>query len=269
MSNIIEMKIWLFAILTALMIGGCAVNSQKSTSALPENSENLTVSAAVSLKDAFNEIGELYKSKTGQSVNFNFGASGALQKQIESGAPVYVFASAGEKQMHELADKGLIDAATRRDFARNTLVLIVPKDSTLNLVSFADLAKPEVKKIAIGNPKTVPAGQYMEQVFESSNLKNNLQPKLILTEDVRQVLDYVMRGEVDAGVVYATDARVAGEKVRIAATAPESSHERILYPIAVIKDSRQKQAAAEFINFVTGPDGQAVLRKYGFASAAQ
>lgn len=257
----------LLLILLALIIVGCQSNPPTSLPGAPENTENLTVSAAASLRDAFNEIGELYKSKTGRGVSFNFGASGALQKQIESGAPVDVFASAGEKQMNEIADKGLIDAATRRDFARNTLVLIVPQDSKLKLNAFADLVKPEVQKIAVGNPKTVPAGQYTEQLFENGNLKNTVQPKLILAEDVRQVLDYVVRGEVDAGVVYMTDARVAGEKVSIAATAPEAGHSPILYPIAVIRDSRQKQAAQEFVDFVGGAEGQTILQKYGFASA--
>lgn len=228
---------------------------------------SLTVSGAISLKDAFNEIGQLYKSKSGVNVNFNFGSSGALQKQIEAGAPVDLFASAGEKQMDELAEKGLIDTQSRRDFARNKLVLIVPRDSKLNLTQFPDLNRSDLLKIAVGNPKTVPAGQYTEQLFEKTNLKNNIQSKLILAEDVRQVLDYVVRGEVDAGIVYATDARIAGEKVRVVAEAPENSHSPILYPIAIIKDAKQKQSAQDFINLVLSPEGQTVLRKYGFADA--
>lgn len=244
----------------AIFAGGCKTDSSVS--------DNLTVSAAVSLKDAFNEIGEIYKSKTGKSVSFNFGASGALQRQIETGAPVDVFASAGEKQMNELADKNLIDAATRRDFARNRLVLIVPADSKISLTNFTDLTKPEVKKIAAGNPKTVPAGEYSEQVFENLNFKDSIRSKLILAEDVRQVLDYVVRGETDAGVVYESDARAAEGKVRVAAAAPESSHRPILYPIAVISDSKNKPAARDFADLVLSAEGQRILQKYGFAAVS-
>lgn len=229
------------------------------------NSESLTVSAAVSLKDAFTEISVVYKSKTGKSVIFNFGASGTLQKQIETGAPVDVFASAGGRQMDELAAKNLIDKETRKDFASNKLVLIVPQNSALNLTNMNDLADAKVQRIAVGNPKTVPAGEYSEQLFERKNLKTVLQAKLILAENVRQVLDYVMRGEVDAGMVYESDALNAKDKVRIAATASEGDHEPILYPIAILKDSKQKQSAKEFLDFVLSADGQQILQKHGFS----
>lgn len=249
--------------LCTLLIAGCRINSPETVN---NSSENLTISAAISLKDAFNEIGALYKTKTGKTVNFNFGASGALQRQIENGAPVDVFASAGEAQMDALAAKKLIDAATRRDFALNSLVLIVPADSKLNLAAFSDLSNSSVQKIAAGNPKTVPAGGYSAQLFEKNNLNVSLQNKLIYAEDVRQVLDYVWRGEVDAGIVYASDAQSAGDKVRVVATAPADSHEPILYPIAVVKDSVNKQRAGEFINLVTSAEGQQILRQYGFSS---
>lgn len=256
-------------ILAIFVLGGCQTNPPRTANNPSANNETLTVSAAVSLKDAFNEIGASYQAKTGKTVSFNFGASGALQRQIETGAPVDVFASAGKQQMDELAAKGLIETLTRRDFARNRLVLIVPQDSQLNLKEFTHLQQAEVKKIAVGNPQTVPAGQYAAQVFERLKLQNNLQAKLIFAEDVRQVLDYVMRGEVDAGVVYVTDARVAGDKIRIVATAPEETHEPILYPLALVRDGKQKAAAQEFLDFVLSDAGQSVLQKYGFASATQ
>ena len=258
------MKIRLFFILITLFFGGCVGNAPQT----PKNTSNetgaLTVSAAVSLKDAFKEIAALYETQTGRSISFNFGASGALQKQIETGAPVDVFASAGVPQMDELAGKNLIDAATRRDFASNTLVLIVPANSKTQSLTFADLTKPEITKIAVGNPKTVPAGVYSEQVFEKLNLKSALQTKLILAEDVRQVLDYVARGETDAGLVYASDARSAGDKIRVAANAPEGSHAPISYPIAVVTDSERKDSAREFIDFILSAEGQKILRKHGF-----
>ncbi|HEY8563308.1 MAG TPA: molybdate ABC transporter substrate-binding protein [Pyrinomonadaceae bacterium] len=254
--------------LFAFLIGGCGTDESVSNREAVSSDESLTVSAAVSLRDAFNEIGELYKSKTGKTVSFNFGASGALQRQIETGAPVDVFASAGEKQMNELAEKNLLDAATRRDFARNRLVLIVPANSKAAIADFADLTKTEIGKIAVGNPKTVPAGEYSEQVFDNLKLKEAIRSKLILAEDVRQVLDYVARGETDAGVVYESDARVARSKVRVAATAPESSHRSILYPIALINDSKNKPAARDFVDLVLSAEGQRILQKYGFAAAS-
>jgi len=252
------MKIRLVFFFALLIISACRTNSGPA--------DSITVSAAASLKDAFNEIGSLYKTKTGREVNFNFAASGVLQRQIETGAPIDVFASAAEKQMDDLAAKGLIDAKSRRNFAQNTLVLVVSQNTKLNLAGFNDLTNPEVTKIAIGNPKTVPAGQYSEQVFGKLGLKDAVQPKLVLAEDVRQVLDWVVRGDADAGVVYATDARIGGEKVRMVASAPEDSHEPILYPLAIVKNSGQEQAAKEFVELVMSAEGQAILQKYGFTT---
>lgn len=209
----------------------------------------------------------MYEARSGRRVSFNFGSSGVLQKQIEAAAPVDVFASAGVQQMDALADKNLIDRDTRRDFARNELVVVTPRDSTNTINAFPDLDSATVRRIAVGNPRTVPAGQYAGQVFDKLNLTAKLQPKLVLAEDVRQVLDYVTRGEVDAGVVYRTDAQVAGDSVRIAASAPENSHEPILYPIAVVRESRKGEAARSFVELVTSAEGQGVLRRYGFREA--
>jgi molybdate transport system substrate-binding protein len=231
----------------------------------PDNSDELIVSAAASLKDAFNEIAQMHQQRTGTKVRFNFGASGALQKQIESGAPADLFASAGAKQMDELAAKNLILPSSRRDFARNVLVLIEPANGTA-ISSFADLGKAEIRKIAVGNPKTVPAGQYTEQTLNQMKLLPAIQSKLIYAEDVRQVLDYVTRGEVDAGIVYSSDALVGGSNIKTIARAPGDSHDPILYPMAVVKDSQHAAAAQKFIDLVQSPEGQAVLVKYGFVS---
>ena len=224
----------------------------------------LTISAAASLKDAFREIANQYEPRAGSKVNFNFGASGALQKQIESGAPVDVFASAGSPQMDALAKQGLIVPETRRDFARNALVLIVPADSQTGISSFADLTGAKVTRIAVGNPRTAPVGQYTEQALTRLGLLERLRPRLVIAEDVRQALDYVARGEVDAGVVYASDVRAAGNRARIVATASEDSHDPILYPLAVIRASGHQDAARAFIESVMGEEGQRVLEKYGF-----
>jgi len=243
--------------LLLVLIPGC--RSQGYSPATRE----LTVSAAVSLKDAFNEVAELYEKRTGTKIHFNYGASGALQKQIESGAPADIFASAGAKQMDELASRNLIVPDTRTDFAGNSLVLIIPAKG-LTLSSFSDLSNPSVKKVAVANPKTVPAGQYTEQTLNNLKLLPQLQSKLIFAEDVRQVLDYVAREEVDAGVVYSSDAFSAGSKVKVVALAPNNSHDPIRYPIALVRDSQQKEAARKFIDLVLSTEGQAALVKHGF-----
>ena len=243
--------------LLLVLIPGC--RSQEPAPAANE----LTVSAAVSLKEAFREIAELYEKRTGTKIHFNYGASGALQKQIESGAPADVFASAGAKQMDELASRSLIVPDTRADFAGNSLVLIIPARG-MALSSFSDLSNPSVKKVAVGNPKTVPAGQYTEQTLNNLKLLPQLQSKLIFAEDVRQVLDYVAREEVDAGVVYSSDAFSAGSKVKVVALAPNDSHDPIRYPIALVRDSQQKEAARKFIDLVLSTEGQAALVKHGF-----
>ena len=262
-----QVKIIILYVLLFLAICSCGQNP-----AVPNIQhtidENLTVSAAISLKDAFDEIGTAFQTKSGIKINFNYGASGALQQQIENGAPVDVFASAGEAQMDALEQRDFVEATARRDFARNSLVLIVPKSSKLNIETFNDLTKPDVLKIAVGNPKTVPAGQYAEESLTKMNLAAALQSKLITAENVRQVLDYVVRGEVDAGIVYATDAQTAKDTVKVVAIADETSHSPILYPLAIIKEGRQKQAAQKFTDFVLGAEGQSLLRKYGFRGAA-
>lgn len=244
-----------------LILPGCRPKGTPSTG--PSGADELVVSAAVSLKDAFNEIAELNEKRTGTKIHFNYGASGALQKQIESGAPADVFASAGAKQMDDLATKGFTVPATRMDFARNSLVLIIPARGPA-LSAFSDLTNPAVKKVAVGNPKTVPAGQYTDQTFNRLKLLPQIQAKLIFAEDVRQVLDYVVRDEVDAGVVYSSDALSAGDKIKVVARAADDSHDPILYPIAVVKESKQQEAARQFIDLVLSSEGQAILIKHGF-----
>jgi molybdate transport system substrate-binding protein len=224
----------------------------------------IVVSAAISLKESFTEIGALYQSRTGTRVTFSFASSGELEKQIEAGAPVDVFASAGQKEMDQLEAKNLIEVGTRANFAANALVLVVPSDSTLHLRSFSELKNVNVKRIALGNPKTVPAGAYARDLLESTSLWTQLASRFVFAENVRQVLDYVSRGEVDAGIVYATDVQVAGGKVVVAAKAPEKAARAILYPVAVVKESGHSDAAKRFLALVLSPEGTQILKKYGF-----
>ncbi|HVF28448.1 MAG TPA: molybdate ABC transporter substrate-binding protein [Pyrinomonadaceae bacterium] len=255
------------SVFLVVLLAGCRASAPTNNDATQGEGETI-VSAAVSLRDAFQDIGNLYEERTGTKIKFNFGASGALQRQIEAGAPVDLFASAGAKQMDELAARELIDKETRRDFARNALVLIVPVKAAREINSFADLANSQIQKLAVGNPKTVPAGQYAEQLLANMKVLPALQSRLIFGEDVRQVLDYVARGEVDAGIVYATDASAAKDTVRIVDTAREDLHDPILYPLAVIKDSRHKEDAKRFGELVVGPEGQSILQKRGFLGAS-
>ena len=229
-------------------------------------SKEITVSAAISLKNAFEEIGRLYESTTKTRCVFNFGASGDLLKQIAGGAPVDIFASAAKKDMDEADKQELTVAGTRADFALNSVVLVVPADAKTGLNSFEGLNSAEIKKIAVGNPKSVPAGRYAEDVFTFYNILGSIKDKFIYTENVRQVLDYVARNETDAGVVYATDAAARSKEVKVVAAAPETSHKPVVYPVAVIKGSKNETEAKAFIDLLLSDEGRAVLEKYGFKS---
>ncbi len=224
--------------------------------------QQLTVSAAASLTDAFKAIGPRFEAaKPGVTVRFNFAASGVLVQQIAQGAPVDVFASADQDTMDRGAAQQLIAADTRRDFAANALVLVVPADSAVQRM--VDLAGPAVKRIAVGKVASVPVGRYTQQALGSAQLWSALSPKLVFADNVRQVLDYVARGEVEAGFVYRTDAGIAKDKVRVAATV--GGHAPITYPAAVVADSRQPALAREFVAFLGGAEAQALLAKHGFA----
>jgi len=257
-SACIERWKWVFGV---VVLAAAALSADSGIAA---QRGEILVSAAISLKNAFEEIGSIYEKQTGIGGRFNLGASGLLQKQIETGAPVDVFASAGEKQMDELQSQGLIISETRRNFARNALVLAVPAHSEISLHSFADLARMEVARVAIGNPKTVPAGQYAQEALKNLSLWDTLQSRLVLAENVRQVLDYVTRGEVEAGIVYASDLTEVHGEATVAAYAPEESHAPIQYPVAVVRETRNRTDAQGFIELVLSSTGQAVLRKYGF-----
>jgi molybdate transport system substrate-binding protein len=228
---------------------------------------DLTVSAAISLKDALDEAKQIYIAENRNvTIAVNYGASGALQLQIEQGAPVDVFFSAAPKQMDALATKVLLLEGTRKDLLRNEVVLIVPKDSSVAISSFQDLTRADVKQVALGEPVTVPAGQYAKEVLTSLGIYDAVNSKAILGKDVRQVLTYVETGNVDAGIVYATDA-MSSAKVKVVATAPAKSHAPVIYPAAVIKDSKNAAAARQFLDFLSGPRGRAVFQKYGFGVA--
>jgi molybdate transport system substrate-binding protein len=231
--------------------------------AVPARAADLTVSAAASLTDAFNELKPVFaKDHPGVNLVFNFAASGTLLSQMEKGAPVDVFASADQKTMDQAVEKKLIDTATRADFAQNALVLTVPADNPAKVKDIASLKTAAVKRVAIGNPDSVPVGRYTKAALTKLGDWDGLAPKFVMAESVRQVLDYLTRGEVDAGFVYATDAKQGGAKVAIVTEVKVETP--VTYPIAVLTASTAKKDAAAFVSFVTGPKGQEILAKYGF-----
>jgi molybdate transport system substrate-binding protein len=224
--------------------------------------EEIIVSAAASLTNAMTAVKQKFEAgHPGVKVTTNFGSSGALLKQMEQGAPVDVFCSADQKTMDQAAEKGLIDTATRKNFVKNSVLLVVPAGSKLGLKDEKGLSGDAVKRIALGNPDTVPAGRYTKEFLATAGLWEPLKPKYIMGENVRQVLDYVVRGEVDAGFVFATDAFQAGMKVLVVKEAEIKTPP--LYPVAVVKASK-KAAAKAFAEYLLGPDAQGTLRTFGF-----
>lgn len=252
----------IFSIMLLVTVGtGCSNDEAENTEMKAEQVE-LTVSAAVSLQDALNDIKDSFeKENVNVKVNYNFGASGALQQQISQGAPVDLFFSAAEDKFDKLVDEDLIEEKNGIDLVGNKLVLVVPKDSDKAMESLEDLKK--ATKISIGTPESVPAGQYAKQTLENMNLWEEVEDRLIYAKDVRQVLTYVETGNVDAGLVYKTDA-MNSSKVDIVATAKEDLHDPIIYPVGIINNSSHRKEAQLFYDYLQSVDSDKVFEKYGF-----
>jgi len=230
--------------------------------------ETITIAAAISMKEALIDANVVYKKLTGEEVEFSFGASGVLLTQVKNGAPIDGFISAAAEQVDELEKANLVAPGSRRIVVRNELVMIVPAASELKLTTITDLKRRDVKKIAVGQPKSVPAGAYAVQALKSLGMELSLANKIINGANVRQVLDYVERGEVDVGFVYATDAQQAGIRVKVIATASADSHDAIVYPGVVIAASKKQAAATQFLDFLATPKALAVFRQHGFQTEA-
>ncbi len=259
-----KLTAWLAGACVVLALAGCGGKPEPAPAPAPAKVE-LNVSAALGLKEALLDIQKEYEQKNPNiTIVYNLAAAGVLQTQIERGVPADVFISAAPKQMDELQKKGLLAAGTRRDLVGNKLVLVVPKDSTLGLASFADLAKDSVGRFGLGTPETMPAGQYGVEVLKHVGVWDKVKDKAVLTKDVRQIIAYVETKNVDAGIAFSTVA-VLSDKVRMVADAPEGSHEPIVFPGAVLKEAKQPQAAQAFLAYLTGPDAAKVFRKYGFS----
>jgi molybdate transport system substrate-binding protein len=249
-------RVWVVLTLGVLALGACR-RPVRTT---------LTLSVAASLTETIGEIEAQYQ-QTHEGTDFrnNFGGSGMLAREIEQGAPVDVFLSAAAGPMDELQAKGLIDAGSRHDLLRNTLALIAPSGS--QLTGFAGLTGNAVRQIALGDPGSVPAGQYGEETLTALKLADRVKGKIVLAKDVRQVLTYVETGNADAGLVYETDAQ-NDAKVRIVATAPEETHEPIVYPVAVVGAGRESGAAQMFVEYLRSPAAVAIFVKHGFTMAS-
>jgi len=227
----------------------------------------LNVSAAASLTDCMNELIAVYRKAAPQvQVVPNYAASGTLVKQIENGAPADVFLSADQARMDLLEKEGMLLPGSRCDLVENRVVLIVPSDSALKVKSFEALASAAFGKssIAIGDPEVVPAGRYAVEVFRSLDICDAVMPKTVFAQSVRAVLAFVARGEVEAGVVYRTDAMIMPGEVRIVAEAPADSHTPVIYPAAVIASGSAVGEGKAFLAFLKTPEAAAVFEKYGF-----
>jgi molybdate transport system substrate-binding protein len=223
----------------------------------------INVFAAASLTDAMEELAKTYEAQSGEKVVFNFAGSNALARQIKEGAPADVFFSADEAQMSGLEKAGLIADGSRKSVLSNTLVFVAPKDSAITTLTPQDLAQPEIKRLALADTRTVPAGVYSKAYLEKLGLWREVEPKVIPTENVRAALAAVESGNVDAGIVYKTDASIS-KAVKVVFEVPAKEGPDISYPIAVVKESKNPEAAKKFLDYLKSDQAVTVFRKYGF-----
>ena len=241
-------------VLMSILLFGCNQEDKKH--------EEILVGAAASLKPVMEELQIMYKEDRPEvTVTFTFASSGSLEQQIREGAPIDVFFSAGLKQMDALIKDNFILTNTKVELLENEIVLIVPKDSNLEISSFEDLQKVPV--IALGDPESVPVGQYAKEILEGLGTWDEISKSATFGKDVTEVLTWVSSGNADAGVVYATDAALTSE-VEVVARAPEGSHSKAIYPAAVVKESKEEAAAEDFIQFLATEKAKEVFIRYGF-----
>lgn len=255
----------LLFVLCVLVTGGVVVAPAAARDDGGGDGETVNVAAAISLRGALADAGRAFEAATGRRVRFTFGSSGQLAAQAKAGAPIDLLISAAAKPVDDLIAAGAADAATRAVVAGNVLVLIAPPGDRSPPMSLGQIADPGVDRIAIGDPATVPAGQYARQALERLALWDAVKGKVVYGTNVRAVLDLATRGEVRAAIVYATDAAEAGDRVRVVATFDPGSHEPIVYVAVVTRQARSPDAAAAFAQFLRGAEGRAALAKHGFA----
>jgi len=249
--------------------GGSNAGSQapaaNTPSPAPAEKVELTVSAAASMTDALKEIQKAYEAENPNiKLNFNFGASGALQQQIEQGAPADLFLSAAAKNMKELVDKQYIQADQQKKLLTNELVAVVGTDAKAQIAQVADLAQTDVKHVAVGIPESVPAGSYAKEALTNAKLWDSLQPKLVQAKDVRQVLQYVETGNAEVGFVYKTDA-LTSQKVKVAFAVDPKTYTPVEYPIGLVKATKHAKEAGSFYTYLQSKAALDVFVKYGFS----
>lgn len=258
-------KLLMAALIGALAMGVVACGAKgnetsKDGDKEPKKNVEISISAAASLKEAMEEIKTIY-TKEGVTLTINYGSSGSLQQQIEQGAPCDLFISAGAKQMDTLKDKGLLVEDTVKNLVKNQLVLVAPKDS--GITSIEELKGDKVKKIAVGEPGSVPAGKYADEVLSNLKLKDQVKDKLVFGKDVKEVLAWVDSSNADVGFVYYSDT-VKKEGIKIVETTSEDSHSPIVYPMGIIKDSKNIDAIKKFQQFLLGEEAGAIFEKCGY-----
>lgn len=259
-------KIFFFILTSLLMLTmtGCSHQPAATPSPGEKNHVELHIAAAASLTNAMQELADSYKQEHPEvTITFNFGSSGALQQAIEHGGETDLFFSASPKQMNALEQANLLVADTRKDLLENSLVLIVPQDSPADLKSFASLNQPEFQHIAMGDPQSVPVGQYTEEILIHTGIMDKVKPKAVYGSDVRQVLAWVAAGEADCGIVYSTDAATTPQ-VKVAAKAPAEAHKPVIYPAAVINTTKHLEAAKDFLAFASSEQAKTIFAEYGF-----
>ena len=260
-------KLGIMGLVLGLTMGavGCSSTDKKDGDKKAEESVTLNISAAASLQEAMEELETKFKEvDSNVKLEVNLGASGALQQQIEEGAPCDVFISAGQKQMTALEEKDLLLKDTNKTLLTNDLVLVTAEDTEIK--DLEEIATDDVSKIAIGDPESVPAGKYAKEVLDNTKLYDKVEKKLVLAKDVKEVLSWVKQGNADAGFVYLSDTIGAG-KIKVALTTDEKTHSPIIYPVAVLKNSKKQEKAKAFEDFLLSEDGQSILEKYGFKKA--
>lgn len=222
----------------------------------------VTVFAAASLTDSLQQIAADYEKSSGDKIVFNFAASGTLARQIEAGAPADIFFSADEARANRLDQEGLLVSGTRKSLLGNSLVIVTPPDAAA-IHSPADLTNAAIQRLALGDAKIVPAGTYAKAYLEKLSLWPAIEPKVIPCESVRAVLAAVASGDVDAGIVYKTDAAIS-KKVKVAFAVPAADGPKISYPLALLKDAPQPEPAKKFIAYLDSDAAAAVFQNFGF-----
>ncbi len=254
------------ALLSLIIAAGCSKPAEATAAAEPAAKEPIaiTFSAAKSLTECLPEVAELYSKEHPEiRIAFNFGSSGSMRQQIEEGAEVDLYMPAGKKDVDALKDKGMLLDDTLRNVLGNQLALVVPSDSALQIAGFQELTKEGIKKLAVGEPGSVPAGKYAEETLTNLGILDAVKAKIVYAKDVREVLAWVATGNADAGVVYITEAK-ASDKVKVIAIADEASHSPIVYPGAVLKASKHPAEAKAFLDFISSQESKAIFDRYGY-----